>query len=125
MSSRSAQPGLRYGRIIWAVITDRRGSRKERPAIIITPTERITPGELLLVMAVTTTYPEPPPPWHVELPWYPDPRRVGTRLGQRSAAVVEWLNKISPEDVLELKGDVPQKVMREIERQLQMRAGQQ
>ena len=56
--------------------------------------------------------------WHVPLPWNPDPRRVRTRLAQRSAAVVNWVDAIRPEDVLDVKGDVPAKELAEIERQL-------
>jgi len=104
--------------VVWASVVDHNGFAKERPCLILTPTERIRKGEPLLVMAVTTTFANPPPRWHVPLPWNPDPRRVRTRLGQRSAAVVNWVDVVRPEDVLDVKGDVPVSVMREIERQL-------
>ena len=111
-------PELRYGRLVWARLIDRNGFGKDRPCVVLTPTERIHRGQPLLVMAITTTFAEPPPLWHVPLPWNPDPRRVRTRLAQRSAAVVEWVNVIRPEDVLDVKGDVPAKEMRQIEGQL-------
>ena len=50
---------------------------------------------------------EPGPP--------PGPYAVVTR---RSAAVVNWVEVIRPEDVLDVKGDVPVQVMREVEQQL-------
>lgn len=106
---------LRYGRLIWARVIDRNGVPKERPCIIITPTARLSEEETLLVMAVTTTFPEPAPAWHVELPWNPDPRRVRTGLARRSAAVVNWLDVIRKTNVLEVKGDVPSGTMRRIE----------
>jgi mRNA-degrading endonuclease toxin of MazEF toxin-antitoxin module len=109
---------FRYGRIIWARVTDRRGNRKDRPCIILTPNTELAPHKPLLVMAVTTTFPNPPPRWHIPLPWNPDPRRVRTALAQRSAAVVDWLDTIAPADVLDIRGDVPAKVLREIEEQL-------
>jgi hypothetical protein len=37
---------LATGRIVWAEIADANGYRKERPVVIITPTDRIQPGEL-------------------------------------------------------------------------------
>jgi len=69
-------------------------------------------------MAVTTTFGDPPPKYHVLLPWNHDPRRVRTRLAQRSAAVVTWLDTIYPDEVVETKGDVPPGVMEELQRQL-------
>ena len=107
---------LQYGDIIWSRVRDRRGNAKERPCIIITPTELIRPDGELLVMAITTTFPDPPPQWHVPLPWNPDPRKVGTRLAQRSAALVNWLDMVRTTDVVRVMGSVPPKRMREIER---------
>ena len=69
-------------------------------------------------MAVTTTFPDPPPKWHVPLPWNPDPRRVRTGLAQRSAAVVNWVDVIPPGGALQVRGEVPAKVMRQVEAQL-------
>jgi mRNA-degrading endonuclease toxin of MazEF toxin-antitoxin module len=97
-------------------VRDRRGNAKRRPAIILTPTHLIRPDSDLLVMAITTTLPEPPPPWHVPLPWNADARKVVTRLAQRSAAVVNWVDVVRVSDVLEINGVLPAKVLREIER---------
>jgi len=110
---------LRYGRIVWASVKDPRGFEKERPAIVLTPTDRIAEGAPLVVMAITTTFSNPPPEWHVPLPWNADPRRVKTRLAQRSAAVVNWLDVIPQASVIAVRGDVPPAVMRRIEQLLQ------
>jgi hypothetical protein len=67
-------------------------------------------------MAITTTFPNPAPAGHVRLPWNHDPRKVATRLAQRSAAVVSWVDVVRGREVLEVKGTVPPKVMREIQR---------
>ena len=116
---------LAYGRVIWARLVDRHGYSKERPGIIMTPSDRIHGDSPLLVMAITTSFTDPPPRWHVPLPWNPDPRRVGTRLAQRSAAVVDWLDTIDAAEVLDVKGQVPDKVMKRIEMELQRRAAQE
>jgi hypothetical protein len=114
----SVPPELKYGCVIVAEMCDRNGIRKTRPGIVLTPTDRISAASPLLVMAITTTFSEPPPPWHVPLPWNPDPRRVRTRLARRSAAVVTWVDQLGVSDVLAVRGEVPIKVMREIEAQL-------
>jgi hypothetical protein len=69
-------------------------------------------------MAISTSYPTPPPLGHVELPWHNDKKRVSTRLNQRSAAVVNWLRFVHPDEIEELAGDVPPRKMLEILQQL-------
>ena len=103
---------------MWAVLRDARGYRKERPAIVLTQTKEISSESPFVVMAITTTFSDPPPRNHVPLPWNPDPRRVGTRLAQRSAAVVTWLDTLYPDEVIDLKGEVPAALMRELQERL-------
>ena len=114
----SSLPALRYGRLIWATVKDPRGFRKERPAIVLTATADITADQPIVVMAVTTTFADPPPDHHVPLPWNADPRRVGTKLRQRSAAVVTWLDTLYPDEVIDFKGDVPAAIMADLQRRL-------
>jgi hypothetical protein len=109
----SPRPDLRRGRIVWVSLRDRRGYSKDRPAIILTPTHDITDEDDLELMAITTTYADPTPKDHVELPWRNSGHPV-TRLKRRSAAVTTWLDFASPADVLELGGDVPPKLMLQI-----------
>ena len=109
---------LRHGRIVWATVRDLNGFRKDRPAVVLTPTDEIDDGQPLVLMGVTTTFPDPPPPHHVPLPWNADPRRVGTRLARRSAAVVTWLDTCYPDEVIDVAGDVPAPIMAELQRQL-------
>lgn len=109
--------GIRYGRIIWATVTDPRGVPKDRPCIVVTPTDQIEESEPFFVVAITTTFPEPPPPGHVPLPWNNDPRRVGTRLSSRCAAVTHWVEMVRPEEVRRVAGEVPKALMEEIRRQ--------
>ena len=105
---------LRRGRLVWTVIADPKGHRKERPVVVVSPAD---PANIVGV-GVTTTYPDPPPPRHVELPWNADRRRVGTGLAQRSAAVTTWLAVIDAQNIRRFAGDVPAKIMAEIDRQL-------
>lgn len=106
----AAESDLRRGRIIWAEVRDPRGHLKLRPGIIMTPTDEIRADEPLIVMAITTTFPEPAPDDHVELPWFPRGHPV-TKLRRRSAAVVTWLDGVNVENVAELCGEVPKKQM--------------
>jgi hypothetical protein len=100
------------------MVKDPRGFRKERPAIVLTPTAEIEADLPIVVMAVTTTFGDPPPEHHVTLPWNADPRCVGTRLRQRSAAVVTWLDTLYPDEIIDFKGDVPPAIMSDLQRRL-------
>jgi hypothetical protein len=91
-------------------VRDRRGVAKERPVIILTATAEIRPDDPLAVMAVTSTFPDPPPADHIPLPWHPA-GRVLTKLRKRSAAVLSWISEVEHEDVIELYGDVPARLM--------------
>jgi mRNA-degrading endonuclease toxin of MazEF toxin-antitoxin module len=116
------RPQLRRGRIVWAVILDHHGHAKRRPAAILTPTTQISEGKPIVVVAVTTTYADPAPADHVELPWH-NAKHPVTRLNQRSAAVVSRLSKIMPEEVEGFAGDVPAKQMKIIEEKLDQLPG--
>lgn len=107
-------PGpLQLGRIVWAEIADANGIRKLRPAVIVTPSDRITPAAPLDVIAVTSRVPEPLPTDHVLLPWHAQghPR---TGLHRKCAAVCTWVARIRHGDIREVAGVVPGTVMLEI-----------
>jgi hypothetical protein len=59
---------IRYGRIVWATVRDHRGYRKRRPAIVVTPDAEIAADQPLVLMAITTAYPDQPGTDIVELP---------------------------------------------------------
>jgi hypothetical protein len=107
------RPALRRGRIVWASVSDPRGNVKQRPLIILTPTDQIHDAEPLQAMAISTTFPNPPPRDHIPLPWHPQ-GRVLTKLRRRSAAVLSWIVELDAADIDELQGDVPLKLMLEI-----------
>ena len=89
---------LETGRVIWAEIADARGNRKLRPAVIVTPTDRITPAGTIEVVAVTSRLSEPLPADHVLLPWHPH-GYSRTRLNRRCAAVCSWIARIAHSDI--------------------------
>jgi len=99
-------------------VRDRNGFRKRRPAIVLTPTAEISEAQPLVLMAITTTYPNPAPSDHIELPWNPDRRRTSTRLARRSAAVVTWLVTVYSDEVEDVIGDLPPKILNIIRQRL-------
>ena len=109
---------LREGRIVWATVRDHNGFRKQRPAIVLTPTEEISDDEPIVLMAITTTFRDPPPADHVELPWNADRRRTSTGLARRSAAVISWLDTVYLDEIDSVIGSVPPKVMATIRQHL-------
>ena len=113
----TSQPKLRRGRIVRAEIPDANRIRKERPVVILTPTDEIPNLDSLVVIAITTTFPEPPPGDHVELPWHPRSHPV-TRLKRRSAAVAKWIVRIAPDDIRSFGGDVPKAKLKEIDKKI-------
>src|SRR5262249_45019612 len=104
---------LTTGRIVWASIADANGVRKLRPAIIVTPSERLAASDTLEVVAVTTRLPKPLPEDHVLLPWHAQghPR---TGLNRPSAAVCTWLARITTDDIDDRAGLVPSPVLASI-----------
>ena len=107
-------PGsLQLGRIVWAEITDANSIPKLRPAVIVTPSDRITPAAPLDIIAVTSRVPEPLPDDHVLLPWHAQghPR---TGLNRKCAAVCTWVARIRHTDIRDVAGVVPGAVMLEI-----------
>jgi mRNA-degrading endonuclease toxin of MazEF toxin-antitoxin module len=101
---------LAIGRIVWADIADANGIRKLRPAVIVTPTDRLALGEQIDVVAVSSRLNDPLPDDYVLLPWHAQghPR---TGLNRRCAAICTWLTPIKESDIRDLAGIVPPAVM--------------
>src|SRR5687767_310149 len=104
---------LQLGSIVWAEIADANGIRKLRPAVVVTPSDRISDTNRLHVVAITSRLTDPLPPNHVLLPWHAQghPR---TGLNRRCAAVCTWISSIQVSDVKEIGGFAPGSVMIEI-----------
>ncbi len=104
----------RRGDVIIANINDEQGRNpKERPALILSSTEDIAAGWPIVVCAITTTYPEPPPVKYVPLPWSADGSAT-TRLRRRSAAVPAWAAIIDEGDILATYGYVRASTLNDI-----------
>lgn len=97
---------LQFGQILWADVADANGIRKPRPAIIITPNDRISSSGTLEVIAISSRLPQPLPDDRVVLPWHSrgHPR---TGLTRKCAAVCTWLARILPSDIQSVAGLVP------------------
>jgi hypothetical protein len=99
-------PRVTTGRIVWAEIADSNGIRQLRPAVIVTPIDRIVAGAPLAAVAITSRLADPLPEDHVLLPWHPQ-RHTRTGLNRRCAAVCTWLAQIVESDIKDLAGLYP------------------
>ena len=115
---------LEQGRIIWTELPSSDGTtKKRRPAVIVTPTEKIVSGKFFAVVAGTTKFTEPLPADQIHLPWQRE-GKVRTQLRQPTVAVCSWVGKILEADVLQYGGVVPPKVMIEILKIVEQQPGE-
>ena len=90
---------LGQGSIVWALIRDPRGANpKERPVVIISPTDAIVAGAEVAGVAVSSSVPSPPPPNCVELPWQAQ-GNAATGFRKPSWAVCDWAVVLRYDDV--------------------------
>ena len=103
-----------FGRVIWVELLDPQGRNpKCRPAIIITPTDDITPDGEVRVVAISTSLDAAPPEVQVALQF--DPRGAcRTGLREQCVAVCNWVVRIPVASIREYVGTVPGKTMYEI-----------
>lgn len=107
------RPELRQGRIVIALLKDKNGFGKRRPAVILSDDAEIARHPDFIVAAVTTTFSDPPPDDVVPIPWHPRGHPV-TGLRQRSGVVTSWIVTLTADDVVDLVGDVPSKILAKI-----------
>lgn len=105
----------RYGEIVLvSAILDPQGRNpKDRPAVIVTPEDRIDEGQSIEIVAITTLIPDPLPDDHVLLPWH-RPKHPRTGLNKRCAAVCSWLAWVDESRVIRSVGFVPGRQLLEI-----------
>jgi hypothetical protein len=78
--------------------------------VVVTGDAEIATEVIVVAVAVTTTFADPPPADHVPLPW--DPLgRSSTRLTRRSAAVCSWVLAIEKDNIEPTGGFVPGSIM--------------
>lgn len=105
---------MQQGSIVWAQVRDDHGGNpKERPLVIVTPTDQIGHATPIVAVAVTTSFREPIEPSMVALPWQVD-GKVRTRLRRPCVAVCDWMVEIRESDVLRVGGVCPDGVLRKI-----------
>jgi mRNA-degrading endonuclease toxin of MazEF toxin-antitoxin module len=94
---------LRTGHVVWAEIADANGVSKLRPAVVVTPDERITASGSVEVVGITSRLAVPLPNDHVLLPWHSQghPR---TGLNRKCAAVCRWVARIAASDIKSIGG---------------------
>lgn len=110
---RLAPTNFDLGSVVLATIRHKRGGGKTRPVLVLVTAAQVAQGHGLLCMAITTTFPDPPPNLCVELPW-DSSGRCATGLRQRSAAVIDWVLEIDPLDIVAVIGVVPAKTLERI-----------
>jgi len=115
VASHRSKPKFFCGQIIRAVVRDRHGYRKTRPVIILTPTDEIEWDSPMVVAAVTTSgLGHPLPANYLRLPAVGEPGGRITGLPKPSAAVVDWLETIYPDEILDVYGRIPERLLREL-----------
>ena len=92
------------------MISDARGNTKKRPVLVISDTSQHILDQPVIVLAITTTFPDPPSSNQVQLPW--DARRHrATRLARRSAVVCNWVTSVPVSDLKPTGGFLPKKYL--------------
>jgi PemK-like, MazF-like toxin of type II toxin-antitoxin system len=100
-------PTAQQGSVIWALIPDKNGHSKRRPAVVITETKAICPGATIAGVAVTSRPTIPRPPLHIELPWDKNTHPV-TGLFKQCWAVCSWVVTFRFEDIYRVSlGPIP------------------
>jgi mRNA-degrading endonuclease toxin of MazEF toxin-antitoxin module len=116
---------LQQGSIVWVRVGDQAGRNpKCRPAVILTPTNEISPGEQLVAVAVTSTFSKPLPQNQIELPWQHGGHPV-TGLKKRCVAVCDWLIEVDQSAIEAIGGVAPPLVLTAILAQIPPDAGAQ
>ena len=109
---------LQQGSVLWVRVADQAGRNpKCRPAVVVTPTSEIKPGEKIVVVAATSTFSNPLPANRVELPWSPG-RHPVTGLYKRCVAVCDWLIEIDQASIIDVGGTIPRSTLDLIIRKL-------
>jgi mRNA-degrading endonuclease toxin of MazEF toxin-antitoxin module len=92
--------------VIISALPDPRGRNpKDRPAVIVTPSDELDLGGAVAVIAITTTLSDPLPDDHVPLRWQ-RPKHPRTGLNARNAVVCHWLTMVEPDRVERVIGAV-------------------
>jgi mRNA-degrading endonuclease toxin of MazEF toxin-antitoxin module len=107
-------PRLCRGRIVRVEVLDPQNRNpKCRPAVIITPTEKIRPDGEVVLVAITGSTNAAPAEMQVALPWHAQ-GQAGTRLIRPSIAVCSWVFTSPVSRIQSYGGMVPDRQMLQI-----------
>jgi mRNA-degrading endonuclease toxin of MazEF toxin-antitoxin module len=104
---------LRYGQIVLASVSDGHGNTKNRPVVIVTPTEEITEDRDVVAVCISTQVEDPTPLEHVKLPWS-RPRHPRTELNRPNVAKCDWVVPVRLSNIVKVLGQAPSAQMAEI-----------
>ncbi len=105
---------LQQGSIVWVTVQDQQERNpKRRPVVVVTATSEITPGGVVVLVAVTTQVGTVPAGEAVPLPWHAGghPR---TRFRRPCVAVCDWRITAPVDDLPPPEGVVPARQLAEI-----------
>ncbi len=114
-----APPRIFFGQVVCVanLLDPQGGNPKNRFAVVITPQEKIDLGDTLDIVAITGTFPEPPPWDHVPMPWHPEGKSAN-RFRKKCFAVCSWLDEVERDRVIESRGALPGKYLVKIQETL-------
>lgn len=106
---------LRQGQIALADVPG--AQHNPRPVVVIRPPSGNGPNDAVFVAGISSLAGNPPPPYHVLLPYHPQghPR---TGLTKRCVAKCDWVFTVEQRHVVDVKGFVPTTYMKTILEQL-------
>jgi mRNA-degrading endonuclease toxin of MazEF toxin-antitoxin module len=99
------------GRILWVCL--RRGQRKKRPAVAISTPD--SDGDLFVIGCTTNCTGDTNT--EIELPWKAD-RHPLTKLKKPTVAVLNWIERLSTNDIREIGGRLPPSKWLELEQRI-------
>jgi mRNA-degrading endonuclease toxin of MazEF toxin-antitoxin module len=109
LRERTYQPGD----IVKVTLDEDRGGRKPRWMLVLSDMEIDEGRRFYLCVAISTTFPEPPPAINVPLPWHPK-GIASTGLRKRSAAILDWVRKMPPHAILQREGYIKNMLLKRI-----------
>jgi len=112
------QGNYRPGHIVKVRLDDSRGAGKIRWMLVLSDLQSEPNHPFFLCVAISTTFPHPPPANSFPPPWHPS-GSASTGLRKRSAAILDWVRKIPPDAIIQKDGYVTNAMLRPIYKSLE------
>jgi mRNA-degrading endonuclease toxin of MazEF toxin-antitoxin module len=105
---------LQQGSIVWLTVADQAGRNpKRRPAVVVTPNEKIADDGTIQFVAAVGTFSKPLPANRIPLPWKRE-RHPVTGLYKECVAVCDWIIEAPASDIEAVGGRLPTEVLAKI-----------